>query len=138
MTQFFGFEKTISDNKDTKDGSTVTSRVALTQTYRMPDKLLLRETKDSYTLQPLGNGFSGSGLKLTSSDIRACEWDGSVYGPNGPLNQPKQRSEVTRSYGYKSLTTIVDEKGASVPGPPVWTQIAESRTGFSYDTFSGK
>src|SRR5215831_15247021 len=101
----FGYTVTINTNDETPAGKTTT-----VETYRMPDKILLRQQKDTYTrsasssISDGGFGFSpGGALLLSKSDVKTLVWESSVYGPNGPLNQPKELSEETKSYGW--LTT---------------------------------
>jgi hypothetical protein len=120
---FYGYEQSVTTTEESRSAGTVVGRTTTTSVYRMPDRLLLREQKDTYVSAPLGGGFSGSGLKLSKSDTKTCDWESSVYGPNGPVNQPKQRSEITRSFAW------VSDAGAS----PRWTEVGKTETTYGYD-----
>src|SRR5262245_33512160 len=100
MAVFFGFQQSFTSTDETRSAGTVVGRVITVRPYRMPDRILLREAKDTYVAAPLGGGFAGVGLRLSKSDVKTCDWDQSIYGPNGPLTQPKQRSETTRSFAW--------------------------------------
>lgn len=116
-----GYSVTIHTEDTTPAGKTTT-----VETYRMPDKILLFQKKDTYARGVVGGDTSGA-LSLSKSDTKTCEWQPSIYGPNGPLNQPKQKNEETTSYGW--IPKFAGETGGTL----VWRIVAKVRTDFSYD-----
>lgn len=118
----FGYTTTINTTDETAAGKTTT-----TQTYRMPDKILLREQKDTYVRGVVGNDTTSGTLKLSKSDVKVCDWEGSIYGPNGPLNQPKERSEETNSFGWLP-------KFSGGNSTLAWDKNARVRTEFTYNS----
>lgn len=71
------------------------STVHTTSTYRIPQRLLIREKKLTYTAQPLSytGGLAGP-LLLGDIEIKDNEWEPTVLGPSGPANQPKPLREM--------------------------------------------
>lgn len=77
------FESTTFD-----DGGNLVSKVVTTETYRMPDRILLLTVKETYT------GGAGAALELSSRETVTKEWEASVYDGTGVVNQPKQLSDL--------------------------------------------
>lgn len=130
---FYGWQQTQSASEDTRSGGSVVGRVVTTTVTRQPDNLILSEQKDTYTAAPLGGGFSGKGLQLSKSDTKTCLWQDSVYGPSGPVNQPKQNSESVRSFAWAN-----DPASIAVPPTQIWTEVSKVETGFAYDGITGQ
>jgi len=82
-TQTVSFDSTAFD-----EGGNIVSKVTTTETYRMPDRLLLQSVKETYT------GGLGATLELSSRETVTKEWENSIYDANGPANQPKQLSDL--------------------------------------------
>lgn len=82
------FESTAFD-----EGGALVSKVVTTETYRMPDRILLQSIKETYT------GGNGANLELSSRETVTKEWENSIYDANGPANQPKQLSDLITREG---------------------------------------
>lgn len=77
------------------DAGREVGRVVAVSTYRMPDKLLVSAITETYASALTGFFFGTSGL-ITRSVITTT-WEPSIYGPDGPVNQPLKLREQTDS-----------------------------------------
>lgn len=64
--------------------------------YRMPDRILLESTKDLYAVSA-----EGGPMAWLTETIMKADYDASIYGPTGPVNQPLQRGSLTETYAIQ-------------------------------------
>jgi len=77
------------------DAGREVGRVTAVSTYRMPDKLLVSAITETYASALVGFFFGTSGL--VNRSVITTTWEPSIYGPDGPVNQPLKLREQTDS-----------------------------------------
>ena len=87
--------------------------VKVTNTYRMPDKILIKQEKLTY---------AGLPKRLVSEELVINEWDPSQYDESGSINAPKMRSQTVTIKGYPNGDTTKP-----------WQDIKSEISGYAYD-----
>lgn len=70
------------------EAGTIMSKTVLAETYRTPDRILIKSVKETYT------GGNGANLALTNRETVTKEWEASIYDGTGVVNSPKQLSDL--------------------------------------------
>ncbi len=91
---FAGGEQSVTlEHASFDEAGTMLEKTVEKLTFRLPDRILLRATKETYT-----QGDSGP-LTLSLRETTQNTWETSFYDENGPVNQPKMLRQFVRQEG---------------------------------------
>ena len=109
--------QTVEVSSETRgpDGALQT-RVVMSLTFRMPDKILIRQVKSTLTYDEVGIGT------LSDRETIENEWESSTYDVSGPTNSPKQKNQ-----------SVLRERIDPSDDAELFRLWEEELTGYSYD-----
>lgn len=125
-TPMIGGEEDVTSDEvanDPASGVTV-GRTVKTETYRTPDRLLLRSSTREYGL----DRTSGT-LQPVSEELTINTWEASVYGPRGPVNQPKTTRQFTQTKKRADVQVRARAEIGSGTGQVNYTATTAGTTG---------